>query len=151
MKYFGFAHLAFLQHRYTDGFDSDLVREVLVALIRSKGFLWLASRPDAMLYWSVAGTHLEVTEKGKFCEDTTGIPKQELVFIFLQVKLQQSDASTQKKMNISSCFFLLFAFAGAKRDQQPAKSGPVDRCVGCLFAHRQPGGAVEVCQLLKTI
>jgi G3E family GTPase len=81
--------------RYTDGLDSGLVREVLVALIRSKGFLWLASRPDAMLYWSVAGTHLEVTEKGKFCEDTTGIPKQELVFIFLQVKLQQSDASTQ--------------------------------------------------------
>jgi G3E family GTPase len=69
-------------------------------LLRSKGFFWLASRPDEAGYWSQAGALLTVEEAGPWGEEETrdtktrdtgsfddevavtlGVPRQELVFI----------------------------------------------------------------------
>lgn len=71
----------------------SLVIEGLPGVLRSKGFFWLASRPDAAGLWSQAGDLLTVEYAGPWGEGVVdeesgadlgvGLPRQELVFIGL--------------------------------------------------------------------
>ncbi|MGW7359010.1 GTP-binding protein [Streptomyces sp. NPDC054802] len=40
----------------------------LPGVLRSRGHLWLASRPDALITWRSAGGHLEIRETGRWLE-----------------------------------------------------------------------------------
>lgn len=52
----------------------------LQGLLRSKGFCWIASRPDVAAIWSQAGPNL-VIEPAQFWQTTDITPGQEIVFI----------------------------------------------------------------------
>jgi len=72
-------------------------------LLRSKGFFWLASRPDEAGYWSQAGALLTIEYSGQWEDEETrdkktpeegladeveadmGVPRQELVFIGVEL------------------------------------------------------------------
>jgi len=63
--------------------------ESLHGLLRSKGFCWIASRPEIAAIWSQAGPNL-VIEPAQFWSSTEIAPGQEIVFI--GVKLDRSRA-----------------------------------------------------------
>lgn len=50
------------------------------AVLRSKGFCWIASRPDLVGVWSQAGPNLTI-EPAAYWSQVEGDPQQELVFI----------------------------------------------------------------------
>lgn len=50
------------------------------AVLRSKGFCWIASRPDLVGVWSQAGPNLTI-EPAAYWSQVDGAPQQELVFI----------------------------------------------------------------------
>ncbi|WP_041944368.1 GTP-binding protein [Tsukamurella paurometabola] len=50
------------------------------AVLRSKGFCWIASRPDLVAVWSQAGPNLTI-EPAAYWSHVDGVPQQELVFI----------------------------------------------------------------------
>lgn len=54
--------------------------EKLQGLLRSKGFCWIASRPDIAAIWSQAGPNLTI-EPAQFWRSTEIAPGQEIVFI----------------------------------------------------------------------
>ncbi|SKV93036.1 Hypothetical cobalamin synthesis protein P47K/CobW [Mycobacteroides abscessus subsp. massiliense] len=54
--------------------------EALQGLLRSKGFCWIASRPDIAAIWSQAGPNLTI-EPAQFWRNTEVAPGQEIVFI----------------------------------------------------------------------
>jgi G3E family GTPase len=56
------------------------VLEQLQGLLRSKGFCWIASRPDLAAIWSQAGPNL-VIEPGQYWSTADFPPGQEIVFI----------------------------------------------------------------------
>ncbi|MGW5003575.1 GTP-binding protein [Streptomyces hydrogenans] len=47
---------------------ADALGEVMFGVLRSRGHLWLASRPDAVVTWRSAGGHLEITETERWLE-----------------------------------------------------------------------------------
>ena len=55
------------------------------AVVRSKGWVWLGSRPRDAMAWSHAGLHVEVGRRGAWggaeAGRDLGAPRQELVFI----------------------------------------------------------------------
>ena len=53
-------------------------------LLRSKGFCWIASRPDIVAIWSQAGPNL-VFEPAQFWSSTPMSPGQEIVFIGIRL------------------------------------------------------------------
>ncbi len=54
--------------------------EQLRGLLRSKGFCWIASRPDLVAIWSQAGPNLTI-EPAQYWETAGFPPGQEIVFI----------------------------------------------------------------------
>ena len=66
--------------RLLDFIESD---DGLDAVLRSKGFFWLASRPDDVGYWSQAGKQIVVEYAGSWEDESPEQeePHQELVFI----------------------------------------------------------------------
>jgi G3E family GTPase len=58
----------------------DAALEQLRGLLRSKGFCWIASRPDLAAIWSQAGPNL-VIEPAQYWLTTDIRPGQEIVFI----------------------------------------------------------------------
>lgn len=47
---------------------ADALGEVMLGVLRSRGHLWLASRPDAVVTWRSAGGHLELVEADRWLE-----------------------------------------------------------------------------------
>ncbi|MFJ4873175.1 GTP-binding protein [Streptomyces sp. NPDC088757] len=47
---------------------ADALGEVMLGVLRSRGHLWLASRPDAVVTWRSAGGHLEIREADRWLE-----------------------------------------------------------------------------------
>ncbi|MFJ3933964.1 GTP-binding protein [Streptomyces sp. NPDC090029] len=47
---------------------ADALGEVMLGVLRSRGHLWLASRPDAVVTWRSAGGHLELIEADRWLE-----------------------------------------------------------------------------------
>ncbi|MGW3968848.1 GTP-binding protein [Streptomyces ardesiacus] len=47
---------------------ADALGEVMCGVLRSRGQLWLASRPDAVVTWRSAGGHLEIREADRWLE-----------------------------------------------------------------------------------
>ncbi|MEU9086546.1 GTP-binding protein [Streptomyces sp. NPDC048357] len=52
---------------------ADAMSPVMAGVVRSRGHLWLASRPDAVVAWRSAGAHLELREADRWLE--AGDPK----------------------------------------------------------------------------
>ncbi|WP_255311707.1 GTP-binding protein [Streptomyces sp. PTY087I2] len=46
----------------------DALGEAMAGVVRSRGVIWLANRPDALLTWRSAGGHLEIVEAGRWLE-----------------------------------------------------------------------------------
>ncbi|SCK30231.1 GTPase, G3E family [Streptomyces sp. WMMB 322] len=47
---------------------ADALADVMSGVVRSRGHLWLSSRPDAVVTWHSAGAHLELREAGGWLE-----------------------------------------------------------------------------------
>ncbi|MFJ8077556.1 GTP-binding protein [Streptomyces sp. NPDC096176] len=47
---------------------ADALGDVMLGVLRSRGHLWLASRPDAVVTWRSAGGHLEIREADRWLE-----------------------------------------------------------------------------------
>ncbi|OEV12879.1 hypothetical protein AN218_06325 [Streptomyces nanshensis] len=47
---------------------SGALADVMFGVVRSRGHLWLASRPDSVVIWHSAGAHLELREAGGWLE-----------------------------------------------------------------------------------
>ncbi|HWU05146.1 MAG TPA: GTP-binding protein [Streptomyces sp.] len=47
---------------------ADALTTVMRGVVRSRGHLWLSSRPDAVVTWRSAGAHLELREAGRWLE-----------------------------------------------------------------------------------
>ncbi|GAB3922979.1 GTP-binding protein [Kribbella albertanoniae] len=56
-------------------------------VLRSKGFCWIASRPDVLAVWSQAGPNLTIEPGQKLAPDEA--PGQELVFIGVDLDLEE--------------------------------------------------------------
>ncbi|WP_251074397.1 GTP-binding protein [Streptomyces sp. ISL-111] len=50
---------------------ADALGDALLGVLRSRGHLWLASRPDALITWRSAGGHLEIRETDRWLEAPT--------------------------------------------------------------------------------
>jgi G3E family GTPase len=59
---------------------SQFLGEILDGVVRSKGFFWLATRPETVGIWSQAGDMLTLTPGGPW-GGNAGVCRQELVFI----------------------------------------------------------------------
>ncbi|GAA1014054.1 GTP-binding protein [Nocardiopsis tropica] len=59
--------------------------------LRSKGFCWIASRPDLVAVWSQAGPNLTI-EPAAFWSQVDGAPQQELVFIGVRLDQERMRA-----------------------------------------------------------
>lgn len=66
---------------------ADVLDEVR-GLLRSKGFCWIASRPDIVAIWSQAGPNL-VFEPAQHWSTTGLVPGQEIVFIGIRLDRDQ--------------------------------------------------------------
>ncbi|RNG35326.1 cobalamin biosynthesis protein CobW [Streptomyces botrytidirepellens] len=53
---------------------AESLPQVMPAVVRSRGHLWVATHPDAVISWRSAGRHLELREAGRWLEggDTEG-------------------------------------------------------------------------------
>ncbi|MBG0851606.1 GTP-binding protein [Streptomyces spinoverrucosus] len=47
---------------------ADVLADVLCGVVRSRGHLWLAGRPDSVVAWRSAGPHLELAEADRWLE-----------------------------------------------------------------------------------
>lgn len=47
---------------------ADALADVMSGVVRSRGHLWLSSRPDSVVSWHSAGAHLELREAGDWLE-----------------------------------------------------------------------------------
>ncbi|MEV6781016.1 GTP-binding protein [Streptomyces sp. NPDC051098] len=47
---------------------ADALVDAMFGVLRSRGFLWLATRPDAVVTWRSAGSHLEIREADRWLE-----------------------------------------------------------------------------------
>lgn len=61
------------------------------AVLRSKGFCWIASRPDLVGVWSQAGPNLTI-EPAAYWSQVDGAPQQELVFIGVRLDAERMRA-----------------------------------------------------------
>ncbi len=57
-------------------------------VLRSKGFCWIASRPDVIAVWSQAGPNLTI-EPGQRVQSPDEVPGQELVFIGVDLDVEE--------------------------------------------------------------
>ncbi|MGY0063800.1 GTP-binding protein [Streptomyces sp. LZ34] len=48
---------------------AQILPQVMPAVVRSRGHLWMATRPDAVVSWRSAGRHLELREAGRWLAD----------------------------------------------------------------------------------
>ncbi|MFI8520117.1 GTP-binding protein [Streptomyces sp. NPDC085481] len=49
---------------------ADALGEVMLGVLRSRGHLWFANRPDAVIHWRSAGPHLDVREADRWLEES---------------------------------------------------------------------------------
>lgn len=48
---------------------AESLPQVMPAVVRSRGYLWVATHPDAVISWRSAGRHLELRQAGGWLED----------------------------------------------------------------------------------
>ncbi|MES4909288.1 MULTISPECIES: GTP-binding protein [unclassified Streptomyces] len=48
---------------------AESLPQVMSAVVRGRGHLWVATRPAAVITWRSAGRHLELLEAGRWLED----------------------------------------------------------------------------------
>jgi G3E family GTPase len=77
---YGISSVTFRAQRPLHPRRLQAVLEQLQGLLRSKGFCWIASRPDVAAIWSQAGPNL-VIEPGQYWSTADFPPGQEIVFI----------------------------------------------------------------------
>ncbi|MER7519729.1 GTP-binding protein [Streptomyces sp. NPDC126499] len=49
---------------------ADALGDVMFGVLRSRGHLWLANRPDAVIHWRSAGAHLDVREVDRWLDES---------------------------------------------------------------------------------
>ncbi|MFC8588778.1 GTP-binding protein [Streptomyces sp. NPDC057217] len=49
---------------------ADALGDVTLGVLRSRGHLWLANRPDAVIHWRSAGPHLDVRESDHWLDES---------------------------------------------------------------------------------
>jgi len=77
---YGISSMTFRADRPFHPYRLSAVLQEVTGLLRSKGFCWIASRPDIAAIWSQAGPNLTI-EPAQFWSNTEIPPGQEIVFI----------------------------------------------------------------------
>ncbi|OAT66959.1 cobalamin biosynthesis protein CobW [Mycobacteroides immunogenum] len=77
---YGISSMTFRSERPFHPQRLNTALENMQGLLRSKGFCWIASRPDIAAIWSQAGPNLTI-EPAQFWRSTEIAPGQEIVFI----------------------------------------------------------------------
>ncbi|MFD6672891.1 GTP-binding protein [Rhodococcus zopfii] len=75
----------------------EIATSELKGLLRSKGFCWIASRPETVAIWSQAGPNL-VIEPAQLWTTTDETPGQEIVFIGIELDVEKLEQTLDRAL-----------------------------------------------------